>query len=322
VKKIVVGLNSSVPPWVQIKEHLKLAYAVGQLREGDVLPSIRSLARELDVGDAIVRRAYEELTELGFLSAQPRRHLMVSDTLSKTDDIEELALEVTKECDRMVEWAHENGLSAVSMARIFQRRATEIEQSQPTYLYVDGSQEIAEGFAEVIAQAWEIPVRGIGVEEAGRLPRAELDSFTAILVNAYRHPRLLELFGPAKPDTTVLPIRVRLHRRLIRKIRRLPAGSSVLFVLQDGDANVGRAVVDYVRGQVGDKVKIRSVSLGDVPDLADEAEKGDYRLVVVSAHLWNVIPEKARRLPCVVPNENELLMESLEKARVRAGALV
>jgi hypothetical protein len=248
---------------------------------------------------------------------------MVTNTLSKPEDLEALACEVTDECERMVDWAHAKGISAISMARIFWRRAMDNEQSHPTYLYVDASQEIAESFAEVIAKAWEIPVRGLGVDETAGLPRAELDSFTAILVNAYRHERLLELFGSDKPDTTVLPIRVRLHRRLIRKIGRLPAGSSVLFVLQDGEVpNVGRAVVDYVRGRVGDKVKIQSKSLADVPDLAEAVEKGDHRLVVVSAHVWDEIPEKARRLPCVVPNENELLMESLEKARVRAGVLV
>lgn len=322
VLNMVVDETSSSPPWVQIKEQIKLAYTVGRLNEGDALPSIRSLARQLRVSDAAVRRAYEELTQLGLLSAEPRKHLVVTDTLSKPDHVEQLASEVAAECDRMVGWARAQGLSAISIARILLLRAIEKEQALPTYLYVDMSLEAAATFADTIAKAWEIPVRGCSLLEAGRLSGAEQESLTAILVNSYRYEPLRKMLR-GYPVERILPIRVRLHRRLIRKMRRLPAGSHALFVLHDDDAaHIGRAVLDYVQGEVGDKVTITTTALRDVADWAELGEIDRYPLIVVSRHVWEQVPEKTRRLPHVVPSDNELNMESLEKARVRAGVLV
>jgi len=222
----------------------------------------------------------------------------------------------------MVGWARAQGLSAISVARILLLRAIEKEQALPTYLYVDFSLESAATFADTIAKAWEIPVRGCSLLEAGRLSRAEQESLTAILVNSYRYEPLRKMLRDY-PVERILPIRVRLHRRLIRKLRRMPAGSHALFVLQDDDAaHIGRAVLDYVQGEVGEKVTITTTALRDVSDWADLARTDRYRLILVSRHVWEQVPEKARRLPHVLPSDNELIVESLEKARILAGVLV
>lgn len=322
MKTIVVDPTSAVPAWGQIKDQIKLAYAVGRLNDGDVLPSIRSLAKRLDVSDAVVRRAYDELTELGLLSAEPRKHLMVTDSLSKPAAIGRLAREAGRECDRMLAWAREHGLSAIAVARMLLLRATEEERRQPTYVYVDASPAVSVSFAETIAEAWEIPVRGLSLREIVRLSEEELSGLTAVLVNAYRHEdakRILSSF----PGDRILPVRVRLHRRLVRKLKSLPAGSAVLFVLQDVDAtHISRPVVDYVQAEVGGKLDLSTVALGALDDLAAVAAEKRYRLIVVSGHVWEDVPERARGFPNVVPSENELIPESLEKARVRAGVLV
>jgi GntR family transcriptional regulator len=55
--KFVIQRDSSIPVHSQIKERIKTALLFGELRPGDVLPSIRDLERELGVSRAIVRRA-------------------------------------------------------------------------------------------------------------------------------------------------------------------------------------------------------------------------------------------------------------------------
>ena len=76
MRSLFVDKTSSTPLWVQIKDQLKQSFAIGQLRPGDVLPSIRALARQLGVGEAMVRRAYKDLTTSGFLVTENRKCVM------------------------------------------------------------------------------------------------------------------------------------------------------------------------------------------------------------------------------------------------------
>jgi len=321
LKAISIDRTSALPPWVQIKEQIKLAYCMGNLNQGDVLPSIRAFAEQLDIGEAIVRRAYQELTQTGFLSAEPRKHLMVTDSLAKPGHVEALTRSCTDECDRLIEWARENGVSPISLARLFLRRAMENEREKPAYAYVDLSKGAAESFSREISKAWEVPVAAYTIREIAALPAAELAGFAGILVNYFRHERLLGALG--ERDAHVFPVRVKLHERVVRKIRRQGAGSAVLLVLPAEDAaRIGAATLSHIEKEVGDDIRVRASSVDDIPDLADEVESGRYRLAVVSRHIWDEIPERARRLANVVPNENQLVMESLERIRVAAGILV
>lgn len=321
VKALTVDRSNSLPPWVQIKDQLKLAYSLGRLKEGDVLPSIRALAEQLGIGEAIVRRAYQELTQSGFLSAEPRKHLMVTDSLAKPEHVEALAQKCSVECDTIVQWARENGVSPISLARLLQRRAIEEENERPSYVYVDLSRPSAEKFAEQISRTWEVPVAAKTIDEMAALTDDELSSYAGILVNYIRHERLLiAIDGRA---SAVFPVRMKMHPRIARKLQRQPAGSKVLLVLPVLDAAlVQEATLSYIAKELGAKVTIDAMTIADIPDLAAEAESGNYRLIIVSRHIWADIPERARRQPNVIAHENAMVMESLERARIAAGVLV
>lgn len=307
---------------MQIKDQIKLAYCVGRLREGDILPSIRSFADQLGVGESIVRRAYQELTQSGFLSAEPRKHLMVSDTLDKPEHVETLARDWTNECERLVMWAREQHLSPISLARWFLRHASEEEQARPAYVYVDLGRDVAASLAETISTTWELPVASMTMEEIGKLSEEELDGFAGILVNYSRHEELLASIGDR--TDAIFPIRTMLHNRTVRRIRRQAAGSTVLIVLPASDANrmIGTALIEHLEKEVGDNVHLEAAAVDDIADLAEEAASGRYRLVIVSRHIWDDIPEKARRCGNVIPHELEIAMDSLERARVAAGVFV
>lgn len=64
---IIISNNSEVPIYRQLKEQIKEAVLSGNLLEGDILPSIRSLANETRVSVLTTRRAYEELEQEGFI---------------------------------------------------------------------------------------------------------------------------------------------------------------------------------------------------------------------------------------------------------------
>lgn len=321
MKSLGVDRDSSLPPYVQLKEQIKLAYTVGQLKQGDVLPSIRALAGKLGIGEAAVRRAYTELRELGLLSTEHRKYVAVNRNLITPPNMESVAADATVECRRLLAWAHKQGLSTISLARLLVREATASETSHPSYLYLDASLSSAEQFAKTIAATWEIKVVGMSIEQVRQLPSEDLRRYTAILVNYYRYESLLTVLGGRRK--CVYPVKLRVGRRLINRIRRLPAGSRVLMVFAEEDfTRMGRPVVESYRALVGTKWLFEPIAFGRISDLAAVADSGTYGLIIVSAHVWDRVPEKARRSANVALVQNELDMQSLEQVRIAAGILV
>lgn len=65
--KLVVSNNYAGPIFEQIKRQITHAILSGELQPGDMLPSLRTLAKELKVGVLTVNRAYTELEREGYL---------------------------------------------------------------------------------------------------------------------------------------------------------------------------------------------------------------------------------------------------------------
>jgi GntR family transcriptional regulator len=62
--------QSSTPLWDQIAARVRVAVASGELRPGEILPSVRELARRLRVNPATVAQAYKELAREGFVETR------------------------------------------------------------------------------------------------------------------------------------------------------------------------------------------------------------------------------------------------------------
>lgn len=61
--------NSGVPIYQQIADQLRADILAGKLKEGDYLPSIRGLARDLKISVITTMKAYEQLAEEGLVTA-------------------------------------------------------------------------------------------------------------------------------------------------------------------------------------------------------------------------------------------------------------
>jgi len=64
---IIISNGSNDPIYTQIEQQIKAAIISGQLKEGDMLPSMRMLAKELHISIITTKRAYEELERGGFI---------------------------------------------------------------------------------------------------------------------------------------------------------------------------------------------------------------------------------------------------------------
>ncbi len=64
---INIQSKSSVPIYEQIKNQIKDSIIAGEMKEGEPIPSIRTLARDLKISVITTKRAYEELEKEGLI---------------------------------------------------------------------------------------------------------------------------------------------------------------------------------------------------------------------------------------------------------------
>ena len=65
--RIIISNSSEDPIYEQIIKQIKNQIISGDLQEGETLPSIRKLARELSISVITTKRAYEGLEQEGFI---------------------------------------------------------------------------------------------------------------------------------------------------------------------------------------------------------------------------------------------------------------
>lgn len=64
---IIISNSDKRPIYEQIEEQIKEQILLGKLEEGEKLPSMRALAKELRISVITTKRAYDELEQQGFI---------------------------------------------------------------------------------------------------------------------------------------------------------------------------------------------------------------------------------------------------------------
>ncbi len=64
---VIISNNSNMPIYEQIYKQIKESILNSELQEGESLPSIRSLSKDLQVSVITTKRAYDELEKEGFI---------------------------------------------------------------------------------------------------------------------------------------------------------------------------------------------------------------------------------------------------------------
>lgn len=75
---ISVSHSSGVPIYQQIKDQLQQQILSGQLQDGELLPSIRSLAQTLQISVITTKRAYDDLEQEGLVASVSGKGTFVS----------------------------------------------------------------------------------------------------------------------------------------------------------------------------------------------------------------------------------------------------
>ncbi|TCT16178.1 GntR family transcriptional regulator [Natranaerovirga pectinivora] len=101
---IIISNSSSEAIYTQITNQIKKQIVSEELKEGALLPSIRKLAKDLQISVITTKRAYEELEKEGLVHSVPGKGFFVAAQNQaflkekKIKFIEEKLLEVITEC--------------------------------------------------------------------------------------------------------------------------------------------------------------------------------------------------------------------------------
>ena len=116
--KIIINSSSMVPIYEQIMDQIKAQITAGDLRENDVLPSVRTLAKDLKISALTVKKAYDNLEQEGYTVTVHGKgtYVAAADTERM---LEEQRREVESDLEKAVEKGRRCGLKDEEIREVF-----------------------------------------------------------------------------------------------------------------------------------------------------------------------------------------------------------
>ena len=117
--KIIISNQSELPIYAQVREQIKEQILNSQIKEGEVLPSIRSMAKDLGVSVITTTRAYSDLEQEGFIATMQGKGSVV---LSKDNNMlkEQFLMRIEQGIETAVESAKQIGMTKMEVQQILE----------------------------------------------------------------------------------------------------------------------------------------------------------------------------------------------------------
>lgn len=116
--QIIINNSSMIPIYEQIVEQVKKGIRTGQLKENDLLPSVRSLSKDLKISALTVKKAYDVLESDGFTVTVHGKGSYVA-AVNPALLLEEQKKEVETDFERAVQKGRRYGLSDKEIRSLF-----------------------------------------------------------------------------------------------------------------------------------------------------------------------------------------------------------
>ncbi len=107
--EIIISSNTDKPIYEQITSQIKAMIMSGELKTGDAIPSMRTLAKTIHVSVITVQKAYEDLARDGFIATNVGRGSFVA-AQNKDFIQEEQQKRVEEHLEQAAEIARTNGI--------------------------------------------------------------------------------------------------------------------------------------------------------------------------------------------------------------------
>jgi DNA-binding transcriptional regulator YhcF (GntR family) len=216
---LVLNRRGGVPVRDQLVAQLELQILGGVLRSGQKLPSVRALARRLDIHANTVSAAYRDLEASGHVELRRGAGVFVRRGAPAS-------LEEARGLDEMIRLAlraaFRKGHSAVEIRDAVERWLKAVRPER--LVVVDPSPEMGELVAREVREVLSIPVSSCSVKEAQATPT--LLSGALVLTLPYHAGTVVKL----APSSAVEILHLEFSRKDQELLHSLPAGSTVLVI--------------------------------------------------------------------------------------------
>ncbi len=117
--------KASVPIWLQLKNRFIYLITSGHYLPGDQLPTVRSMAADIEINYNTVSKVYKSLEEDGYIESHHRQGVFVCDVSDKPG----VSLAVTAEMVTMeyIQRCQELGLSLAEISSLFNEAVMKIK---------------------------------------------------------------------------------------------------------------------------------------------------------------------------------------------------
>ena len=116
--KVIINSSSMVPIYEQIMDRIKVQITAGDLKENDILPSVRTLAKDLKISALTVKKAYDNLEQEGYTVTVHGKGTYVA-AANTERMLEEQRREVESDLEKAVEKGRRCGLKDEEIRELF-----------------------------------------------------------------------------------------------------------------------------------------------------------------------------------------------------------
>lgn len=117
--RIIVNNSSMVPIYEQIIDQIKTLIRTGELKENDILPSVRALSKDLKISALTVKKAYDNLENEGFTITVHGKGTYVAAT-NKELLLEEQKKELEAELEHAIQKGRRCGICDEDIKTLFE----------------------------------------------------------------------------------------------------------------------------------------------------------------------------------------------------------
>ncbi len=230
--QLMIDKQTVIPAHEQIKNQIRLALAVGELRPGDYLPSIRRADSRLHVGLATIRHAYENLADAGIVSLERGRGAFISKDVATAT-----AGSPIKQFETIFQFVNSDlkkrKLVPSAFARFLITRMLQAEQKRPSIAVIEESATLTSDYVQQLGRAWQLPIAGLTIGDLKQMSMEKRLSYSCFVTDYYVQGIVKNLLRGSAPF--LIPLDVEFRPEMNADLGGLSRGSQVALVLEDSE---------------------------------------------------------------------------------------